>query len=290
MTGTGTAADPFVPGTWAEFVTAAGTSGAYVELPENTVWDMNDIAPEGVSVSLNCTKISGNGAVIKNLFAKGKNAFTMNSACELSELSLLDLLLESGAVLFKVSTGASLQKCRVSGVVADSTVFQGSANSGFPCERSSFDLLFSGDSLFSNVMGTSGINGPSGVRLSFCNLKFGGVSTNSVNPDNSKAVNFMALSNTLLTGSDPFKHMVISNWYASGYYPWTFRSEYSVIDMELSSGNKIENLYDVSLSKVLVNSDKTNGASILSGVTYVTSEQLTNAEYLQSIGFPIGVD
>ena len=50
MTGTGTQTDPYIVDNWADFVTALGTSGAYVSFPEvGGVLDMNDIAPEGLS-------------------------------------------------------------------------------------------------------------------------------------------------------------------------------------------------------------------------------------------------
>ena len=79
MTGIGTQADPYIVDTWADFVTAVGKSDAYVECAEGAVWDMNDIASEGISaeVNINCKSVEGNGVTVKNLFFKsnGKLSF-----------------------------------------------------------------------------------------------------------------------------------------------------------------------------------------------------------------------
>ncbi len=65
MQGTGTSTAPYIPETWTEFVTAVGTNGAYVSLPEGGgTFDMNEIAPEGITVKLCCNRIDGNGWII----------------------------------------------------------------------------------------------------------------------------------------------------------------------------------------------------------------------------------
>ena len=57
---------------WAEFVEAAGTSGADVVLPENAVWDMNEIQPHfNQNLSISCASVTGNGTEIKNLHITG---------------------------------------------------------------------------------------------------------------------------------------------------------------------------------------------------------------------------
>ena len=70
MQGTGTQADPYIPTMWDEFVTAIGTSGAYVSLPEGGgVFDMNEIAPEGgITIGTHCASISGNDWEIRNAY------------------------------------------------------------------------------------------------------------------------------------------------------------------------------------------------------------------------------
>lgn len=65
-------ADVYV-NSWSEFVTEIGKSGNVVHLPENAVWDMNEIAPSGVSgeIRIACSAIRGHGTRIKNLHLSG---------------------------------------------------------------------------------------------------------------------------------------------------------------------------------------------------------------------------
>ena len=90
MTGTGTQADPYIPASWSEFVTAIGTSNAYVALAEGTVWDMNEIAPTGVGlITVNAVSIAGNGAEIKNLFFNN-GGFKLQYNVSISNLKFID--------------------------------------------------------------------------------------------------------------------------------------------------------------------------------------------------------
>lgn len=84
MTGTGTQADPYIVDTWADFVTAVGKSDVYVECAEGTVWNMNDIAPDGINSRINiyAKSISGNGVIIK------KNVFHFKRKFFLRELNV----------------------------------------------------------------------------------------------------------------------------------------------------------------------------------------------------------
>lgn len=120
MTGTGVQNDPFIISSWADFITAVGTTDAYVEFPkslvltsdttvdtnklyvnssgvvqtdvqasdlanlyENTfVLDANDYAPEGLTatIAVNCKSINGYGGCIKNVYSSSYDAFTINNA------------------------------------------------------------------------------------------------------------------------------------------------------------------------------------------------------------------
>lgn len=89
MTGTGTQADPYIVDTWPDFVTAVGTTGAYVEVTPGLTWDMNEIAPDGIStLTINCTSIDGNGLEIKALRATGY-LLTINHAITIKNISFL---------------------------------------------------------------------------------------------------------------------------------------------------------------------------------------------------------
>ena len=79
MTGSGSASDPYKPTNWDEFVTAITTGYAYVECPENEVWDMNEQKPTGVGqITPVATSIKGNGLIIKNLYCRSNQLFYNN--------------------------------------------------------------------------------------------------------------------------------------------------------------------------------------------------------------------
>lgn len=61
MQGNGTQENPYIPTVWDEFVQAIGTEDAYVSAPEKTIYDCNEIAPNGLStIEMNCTMLNGN--------------------------------------------------------------------------------------------------------------------------------------------------------------------------------------------------------------------------------------
>lgn len=92
MQGTGTQADPFIPATWSEFVTAVGKSGVYVSLPEGGgVFDMNKIAPEGgIKVTFSCIKIDGNGWIIHAPHNIAFEAYNSDQSHIINDLHFLD--------------------------------------------------------------------------------------------------------------------------------------------------------------------------------------------------------
>lgn len=116
MQGTGTQVDPYIPTTWNEFVTAIGTSGAYVELPEGGgVFDMDEIAPEGgFSVNISCISLSGNNWEIRNA-----NNVTFTA---LTSDKIIDNLhfLKFNAAMFEFYYN-TVTRCKFSGVYSTSS-------------------------------------------------------------------------------------------------------------------------------------------------------------------------
>lgn len=92
MQGTGTQADPYIPENWNEFLTAIETSGAYVSLPEGGgVFDMNKIAPEGgIKVTFSCIKIDGNGWIIHAPHNIAFEAYNSDQSHIINDLHFLD--------------------------------------------------------------------------------------------------------------------------------------------------------------------------------------------------------
>lgn len=283
MTGSGTQADPYVPSTWGEFVTAIGTSGVYVSLAEGTVWDMNEIAPEGLStdVPVRCKEIQGNGTSIKNLFIKDdcfKMITTNNTSW--SDIKFLNVLVENNAILFMIGTNIplsspSMSHITISGKIVDSTLFYGNhsqANHQLSLNGCSINVELSDSSYFARV--SSGAY-PC-VKLSNCHIRTVGNSTQA-------ATQYMQLENSLWEGDWAIKSSQIVG--GNGMV-----SQYNIFDVAVPATVtvSVNSSYASNVKKCIFNSDKiTSGATLASQLVQVTSEQLRDASYLSSIGFPI---
>lgn len=291
MTGTGTQADPYIVDTWADFVTAVGKSDVYVECAEGTVWDMNDIAPDGINSKINiyAKSISGNGAIIKKTYFTSNGSFFFANSTSVTGVDFLDSLIESGTFIYRAGA-ATFQECRFSGIIQDSTFFYNTANSSAYIKRSSINLQFQGNSLLCcGYYVGNGIGGRP-IICENCNVRLSGSSTNSstiTSYDSNYKYNLITFENCLISGVNPFKYLYVSWAWSSG----TYSSKYSVFDIVCSSGQSIINAPRYSsIVNCIINSDKLNGATVDTAIKKVTDDQLHDASYLQSIGFPIGVE
>lgn len=290
MTGTGTQADPYIVDTWADFVTAVGKSDVYVECAEGVVWDMNDIAPDGINSRINiyAKSISGNGAIIKKTYFTSNGSFFFANSTSVTGVDFLDSLIESGTFIYRAGA-ATFQECRFSGIIQDSTFFYNTANSSAYIKRSSINLQFQGNSLLCcGYYVGNGIGGRP-IICENCNVRLSGSSTNSskiTSYDSNYKYNLITFENCLISGVNPFKYLYVSWAWSSG----TYSSKYSVFDIVCSSGQSIINAPRYSsIVNCIINSDKLNGATVDTAIKKVTDDQLHDASYLQSIGFPIGV-
>lgn len=279
MTGTGTQADPYVPSTWAEFVTAIGTASAYVSVPEGTVWDMNDIAPEGISsaITVAANRVEGNGAEIRNLFFTGGGKFSCTSGVTVTGIAFKNLLIESGSVLLEAMTSSTvtLRECVFAGKIADA-YFVG---------RNTFDVLWRMAmyrcAINLEVSGGSCpfLSGNGSVpyhTLTYCNIKTTGSGSSSY-------AQSIRLNNSLWTGD-----LTNTTWVIGGDSGAT--SYYSIFDVNVpvSKGLRVASTYTGNVVECLYNSDKVaSGATVDSPLIGCTTEQLHSASYLHSIGFPI---
>lgn len=291
MTGTGTQADPYIVDTWADFVTAVGKSDVYVECAEGTVWDMNDIAPDGINSRINiyAKSISGNGAIIKKTYFTSNGSFFFANSTSVTGVDFLDSLIESGTFIYRAGA-ATFQECRFSGIIQDSTFFYNTANSSAYIKRSSINLQFQGNSLLCcGYYVGNGIGGRP-IICENCNVRLSGSSTISstiTSYDSNYKYNLITFENCLISGVNPFKYLYVSWAWTSG----TYSSKYSVFDIVCSSGQSIINAPRYSsIVNCIINSDKLNGATVDTAIKKVTDDQLHDASYLQSIGFPIGVE
>lgn len=264
MTGTGTQNDPYIVDIWEDFVTAAGTSGAYVKVADDTVWDMNSIAPEGItSLSFYCTELDGNNAVIQNLYfneASEYGVFYVYNSVH--DISFLDFLSKQDSshyshALINLSSGSNIQRVTFSGIV--SGTYNHYIFDGVRYER------------FKNCS---------------LNLKMQlGSGKVYISDDNRSALGYFENN-----------HIVIDATNAQLYNSdFGIHNDNSLVEIVRAEGYS-EILPRSNARSTIVRYDKgtereKNYVFDAAGAWHeVTSAQLQDAAYLASIGFPIGVD
>ena len=271
MRGTGTQADPYIVDNYPDFVTAAETDQAYVEFVPNTKIDMNSVSPLGVGqLTLKCRSIDGKGSEITDLFCNDNNYIYFDrsgKSCDISHLKLTNFICER-TLIYCNAGSLTFKECIFSGIRLGQssayTVIYANTSSG-----SSASLVFTADNLGCALT----IDAPD---MSFCN----GYYSHCPSFYNS---NLKINCNSLVYS--PNNSIYLENSYLSGNikYANAIRSKYSVIN---TASDSVTAYSAGSIIKTLVNSDK---AEIVDQYfDSVTSEQMRDAEYLQSIGFPIG--
>lgn len=106
---------------WSEFLTAIAVPGDTVNLPNNAIWDMNEIEPEGHSGAINmeCSRINGNGTRIKNLHLTGGFERSQSAKLEIHNLFLTDIIAD-GSKYGLFYGYIKLISCAVSGILSGS--------------------------------------------------------------------------------------------------------------------------------------------------------------------------
>ena len=235
MTGTGIKDDPYIPETWDEFVTAVGTSDAYVKLPEGGgVYDLNEINPEGnFTLQINCTEIQGNEWEIRNAYNMRVSVY----ACVILNLHFLNFYWEKSSES-EVFVDGIYRYCKFSGIISghNQSVFISGRDNSY-C---SINVKFVGESYELNY---------SDGGFNFCNI--------SLNHADSQIPVLLSVS---VHGENS-----LVNHVSNGHNKIYLDGRLCVLCSDLgnviadSSGNQID----------------------------VTDEQLRDAAYLNSIGFPI---
>ncbi len=271
MTGTGTQTDPYIVDTWSDFVTAAGEKSAYVNIAENTVWDMNDILPHGLTsaVNIQCKEIEGNFAEIRNLVKKSASILTTNNgALNIYRLNFINTTETSSGVWFQNSGSSgpmTFYNCAITGMLTRSKLGSNKYNSWhirFKNDEThgcNINLRFSGssdmgDCLFENSLIT--LSGKSSVT----------------------GANFEYLENCCIQGESPWDTVTIKST-AANIYDMKIGKLYGYNGLSNSSSAHKQNI---------VNNDKVaSQGDNVKNLTLVTEVQLHDAEYLRSVGFPI---
>lgn len=271
MTGTGTKTDPYIVDNWADFVQVAVTENAYVRFADGggTI-DMNDIYPEGINETVTVfANVDGNGWNIKNLHVNGVTAFKIYNV--ITSLNFIDFYITNTlgtSVQFEFYKSAIndtikglLYRCQLSGVIsgASAYLFYGRNNdvSDIVLSRCGVKVQVSGSSYFTN-----------GLRIPCSNCIFDIDASNNTN----NVLSYFVFYNCLVKGK--YQKLALLSY-----------SKYLVLDAECQTqvygGKAAKTQYFIG------NKDK---AEFDDSFYSVTTEQLKNAAYLASLGFPIGVD
>ncbi|MDE7363331.1 MAG: hypothetical protein K2N27_00360 [Ruminococcus sp.] len=270
MTGTGTQTDPYIVSTWEDFKTAISTNGAYVELDADI--DMNEEAPEGISkIDVNNVTLDGKNHAIKNLVANDGflHSGTRNSNSYISDLKILNFVNRGTNNLIKLTNSVTIyfQHCTIIGINASTakTITVDSGGSSTPASHIYFTATDEDGCL---------------LNINICS---GGFASGNIDITDS----YVKLSGEKWTDSNSWH---LNNSYVEGKISGSkFENCYnSVIDAECPDNS---NFTVSNCSNLLVNTDKFTGTfSTETGIKKVKAEQLIDAEYLESIGFPIGVE
>lgn len=266
---------------WHEFAEAIQTEGAIVECPV-TEWDMNEITPEGVNaMNIRAAEIIGNGLTIKNIFCNDDFLFYNRSygnsgytSYQLSDVQFLDCRVK-GFINHNYSSNGKgkFLGCKFSGVSTQAYntyiprgifMYPSSASNGLTFDVSpyskkgcSFNIIAPNSCLFySAYISTSLYN-----HFSHINFRGKLLCASSSSPSNSTVY----FEDCLVEGNSNGSSITGVN---------------SIFDVNADS------LSFYSATNAIVNADK----CVSSGGKRVTTEQLHDAAYLQSIDFPIGVD
>lgn len=317
MQGEGTSNNPFVPNNWPDFVTAIGTSAAFVDLPivlikttdehimsgklyfdsagnriqspveselsdyyENGfVLDANAYAPMGIRLDFNSVTLNGNGASIINCYVPNDTCglrFGGNST--IRNINFLNFYSESNDYY-----GVITPKGGGDRLLTENVQFSGFITRGSFCGVNGKPAFKS--TTFSITFGTSAsfINNPlndNDKYYQFCLFDFyGSPSKLFGNTYGNKILNCK------MTGT--LKGVANSDY---PLFPSAGSSTSNAIDMDVTEYQNAKFNYDNghSHNPYIINTDKLPTGTTYVGMTGVTTQQLQDASYLRSIGFPVG--
>lgn len=92
MTGTGTQADPYIPTTLTEFITAVGTAGAYVAL-DSDINAADDLAYTGElteRVEFMAAQVAGGGFVVRGVTVRAQHMIYVTDPCVVQDIEFRD--------------------------------------------------------------------------------------------------------------------------------------------------------------------------------------------------------
>ena len=291
MTGSGTVSDPYIVDSWAEFESVVTKSGVIIKFnpdAENKIIDMNNLYPEGCPVYTigTSSQVHGNGWEIQNLYLKNP-------------------LFRGGAVTIKgfkfTEFNHETSQAFLQGTSAYRSVFEKNTFKGKTCSTGFLTPLASGGN-YGTVIdcynNSFGLNVYNDVTFQLANYLNASSDKKDVMFNNIKIQmtgNSKINSNGLF--GECYKHNFANNRInviANTGCDFPIVKESSGFSGNVILGSNtgvISPLGSGTCSGVNIYcSDTLNYAGTDSRFKGCTTEQMRNAEYLQSIGFAIGVD
>jgi len=241
---------------WNEFVAAIAVAGDTVILPEAERWDLNEIAPEGVTgnIPVNCAKIEGNGTSIWN--GRFFGAFQVDDT-EVEDFHIINYFCDNVTI---AGTG-SFSRCTFSGLSASSVSIP---ITGMSFHRCSFNL---------EIQAGGGVWAVDGV-CTYCRIILHAALASNLDvasrrntKTNCEIILYMPNAPYIYFGN-AVNCTVRGNMQAASYF-----GKYD---------------YDHSQATIVNSSDLGENATVATPLIGVTDTEMKDAAYLQSIGFPIG--
>lgn len=304
-TGTGTANDPFVVDNWNDFISLAyANQSKYIRFADadNKIIDMNDVNPNGYSGQITIkANVDFNGWTIRNL--RGNTSIPLLGIHQGQSYNSFNVTLKNGNFenIYQTATsenGAVLGRTNTRNVtisnLTDTVTFSNMSFSGdIISESDNVCLLCQNKEPVASYVKNRSVYNFNGCAFNFhTNAKsiylFGAATLNDCN---------VKVDAPIANSVDINKLYVTANPASNTNSLFTINAPNAKINF--SDSSKIKTTASVglitalSLSSVgqlfatIANSDTTS-IDTATGIIPCTTEQLKNAEYLQSIGFPIG--
>ena len=291
MTGSGTVSDPYIVDSWAEFESVVTKSGVIIKFnpdAENKIIDMNNLYPEGCPIYTigTSSQVYGNGWEIQNLYLK--NPLFSGGAVTISGFKFTGFNHETSQAFLQGTSGyrSLFEKNIFSGKTCSTGFLTPLASGGdygtvIDCYNNSFGLTVYNDVTFQLA---NYLNASSDKKdVMFNNIKIQLTGNSKINSNGLFGeCNHHNFANNRInvianTGCD-FPIVKESSGFSGNVILGSNTGVISPLGSGTCSG---VNIY---------NSDTLNYTGTDSRFKGCTAEQMRSAEYLQSIGFAIGVD
>ena len=302
-TGTGTSTDPYIFKNWKGFRECIVVSSAYCEydstVPENErIINLNDESPNGVSALVfKCTSVNGNGCSIINAnitsYAEGslsKCAIFTDTGCSIKNINFLNVILRWEHLIGSKAL-MTFTNCQFSVLFLNPTNmdFTSASCAYAKFVRCGITIKTSDNSASScnTIFSSSGSSTTSGVYADKCIID---LRVTTSNPDTqgyiyvgAKSDYRVFLSNIKVIGRVPNNVSLVMGIYNSTHV--TYNN--IVVDCESGyvppwSGDTCGLINTSKIANPSADSDY-----IAKNIHPVTSEELVNVDFLDSIGFPI---